>query len=94
MRITNNMMINNTSMNINNNKINFMFTNTQMSSQKKISRPSDDPVIAIRSLRLRSSLSQINQYCKKNIPDAWTWLETTETALTNMNKILTDVKTQ
>lgn len=54
MRITNNMMINNTSMNINNNKINFMFTNTQMSSQKKISRPSDDPVIAIRSLRLRS----------------------------------------
>ncbi len=94
MRITNNMMINNTSMNINNNKINFMYTNSQMSSQKKISRPSDDPVIAIRSLRLRTSLSQITQYSKKNIPDAWTWLETTETALVNMDKILSDVKTQ
>lgn len=94
MRITNNMMINNTSMNINGNKVNFMYTNTQMSSQKKISRPSDDPVIAIRSLRLRTSLSQINQYYEKNIPDAWTWLETTETSLVNMNKILSDVKTQ
>ena len=41
-----------------------------MTSQKKISRPSDDPVIAIRALRLRSSLSQINQYYEKNIPDA------------------------
>lgn len=94
MRITNNMMINNTSANINGNKVNFMFTNNQMSSQKKIQRPSENPVIAIRSLRLRTTLSQVNQYYEKNIPDAQTWLETAETALKNMNKILSDVKTQ
>lgn len=94
MRITNNMMINQTSSNINGNKINVNDLNNQMSSQKKIQRPSDNPVIAIRALRLRSSLSQINQYYEKNIPDAQTWLEVTETALKNMNKILTDVRTQ
>ena len=94
MRITNNMMINNTSANINGNKINVNALNLQMSSQKKIQRPSENPIIAIRSLRLRSTLSQIEQYAEKNIPDAEAWLEATETALKNMNKILTDVKTE
>lgn len=94
MRITNNMMINNTSANINGNKINVNALNLQMSSQKKIQRPSENPIIAIRSLRLRSTLSQIDQYYEKNIPDAQAWLEATETALKNMNKILTDVKTE
>ncbi len=94
MRITNNMMINNTSANINGNKVNVNALNLQMSSQKKIQRPSENPIIAIRSLRLRSTLSQIDQYYEKNIPDAEAWLEATETALKNMNKILTDVKTE
>lgn len=94
MRITNNMMINNTSANINGNKINVNALNLQMSSQKKIQRPSENPVVAIRALRLRSTLSQITQYYEKNIPDARAWLEATETALYNMNKILTDVKSQ
>lgn len=94
MRITNNMMLNNTTKNINGNKINVNTLNSQMSSQKKIQRPSENPVIAIRALRLRSTLSQINQYYEKNIPDAQAWLEVTETALYNMNKILRDVRTQ
>ena len=94
MRITNNMMINNTSANINGNKINVNALNLQMSSQKKIQRPSENPIIAIRSLRLRSTLSQIDQYYEKNIPDAEAWLEARETAIKNMNKILTYVKTE
>ncbi len=94
MRITNNMMLNNTSKNINGNKLNLNALNLQMSSQKKIQRPSEDPVVAIRALRLRSTLSQINQYYEKNIPDAQNWLEVSETAIKNMNKILTDVRTQ
>lgn len=94
MRITNNMMINNTTANINGNKVNVNALNLQMSSQKKIQRPSEDPVIAIRALRLRSSLSQINQFYERNIPDAQAWLDTTETALKNMNRILKDVRTQ
>ncbi len=94
MRVTNNMMLRNTTSNINNNKYSVNSLNNQMSSQKKISRPSEDPVVAIRALRLRSNLSEINQYYEKNIPDADAWLDVTETALKNMKTILSDIRTQ
>ena len=94
MRVTNNMMLRNTTSNINNNKYSVNSLNNQMSSQKKISRPSEDPVVAIRALRLRSNLSEINQYYEKNIPDADAWLDVTETALENMKTILSDIRTQ
>ena len=55
MRVTNTMIMNNSANNMNINKSNVDTLNNQMSSQKKISRPSDDPVIAIRALRLRST---------------------------------------
>ena len=78
-------MLRNTTSNINNNKYSVNSLNNQMSSQKKISRPSEDPVVAIRALRLRSNLSEINQYYEKNIPDADAWLNVTETALENIS---------
>jgi len=62
----------------------------QMTTQKKIAKPSDDPVIAIRSLRLRDSLNEVTQYTDKNIPDAHSWLELTETSLTNIVANLED----
>lgn len=94
MRITNNMMLRSTSSNINGNKLNVNSLNNQMSSQKKIQRPSENPVIAIRALRLRSTLSEIDQYYENNIPDAESWLEVTETALKNMVTIVGDIRTQ
>lgn len=94
MRITNNIILHNTSNNINGNKINVDNLNNQMSSQKKIQRPSEDPVIAIRALRLRSSLSEIDQYYEKNIPDAESWLDVTETAILNMKDIISSIRTQ
>jgi len=65
--------------------------NNQMTNQNKISKPSDDPVIAIRSLRLRDSLHEVDQYVEKNIPDAESWMEITETSLTNMEELLDDI---
>lgn len=94
MRITNNMITANTKSNINANKLLVDKYNTQMTTQKKISKASENPVIAIRALRMQTSLSHINQYADNNIPDAKAWLETSETALNNMKKILTDIRTQ
>lgn len=94
MRVTNNMMINNTTRNINGNKYNQTYLNNQMSTQKKILRPSENPIIAIRALRLRSTLSQLNQFYDKNIPDVEAWFKMADTAYYNMNKILTDCKTK
>ena len=67
MRITNSMISRNSMNNMNTNKTNVNTLNNQMSSQKKISRPSEDPVVAIRALRLRSNLNELNQYYEKNI---------------------------
>lgn len=88
MRVTNSMISKSSMNNMNNNKINVDKLNNQMSSQKKISRPSEDPVIAIRALRLRSNLSELNQYYERNIPDARSWMEVTEGALENMKTLL------
>ena len=91
MRITNKMMTSNTNTNINNNKVSVDRLNTQVSTQKKISRPSEDPVVAIRALRLRSSLNEISQYYEKNIPDAKSWLEVTESALKTTQGAIEDM---
>ena len=94
MRVTNNMITSNTKNNINSNKTYVDKYNTQMTTQKKITRASEDPVVAIRSLRLGTTLSHINQWVDNNIPDAYAWLDVTETALSNMKTLLTDIRTQ
>ncbi len=92
MRITNAMMTSNTKNNININKLNEDRLNTQISTGQVISRPSEDPVVAIRALRLNTNLSQLTQYYKKNIPDAQAWMNVTETALKQTNDIFTNIK--
>ncbi len=90
MRITNSMITLHSQTNINSTKGLVDTYNEQMTSQKKISKPSDDPVVAVRSLRLRDSLNEVQQYTEKNIPDATSWFEVTETALTNISNNLED----
>lgn len=92
MRVTNNMITSNTKNNINANKVLVDKYNTQMTTQKKINKPSENPVIAIRSLRMQTSLTHIDQYLNNNISDASSWLDITDTALNNMKTILTDVR--
>lgn len=94
MRITNKIMRGNSLYNINLNKILEDKLNSQMTSQSKISRPSDDPVVAIRALRLRTNVSNITQYYEKNAPDAEQWMKVTGDALNTIDQILTDLYTQ
>ncbi|MBQ6588664.1 MAG: hypothetical protein IJI01_08300 [Butyrivibrio sp.] len=90
MRITNKIMQNNSLYNINNNKVTEDQLNTMMSTGKKLTRPSDDPVIAIRALRLRSNVTQLSQYYEKNAKDAESWLNVTADALSTITAVLTD----
>lgn len=91
MRITNGIMINNSLNNISKNKTLSDKLNTQLSTTKKIQRPSEDPIVAIRALRLRSTYNEIKQYLDKNIPDARSWMETTQEAIESINSVLTDI---
>lgn len=88
MRMTNKIMQNNSLYNINNNKQLVDKLSTQMSTNKKITRPSDDPVIAVRALRLRSDVAQITQYHEKNAEDAKSWLKVTSDALDTTTEVL------
>ena len=62
MRVTTKVIQGNSIANINNNKVLQDKLNNQMATEKKIVRPSDDPVVAIRALRLRTNVSQVTQY--------------------------------
>ena len=91
MRITTKVIQNNSLNNINTNKLLQDKLSQQMSTEKKVNRPSDDPIVAIRALRLRTNVNQINQYYEKNVPDAESWLEVTESALSSMSDVVTDM---
>lgn len=94
MRITAKIMQNNSLSNINTNKTLQDKLNTQMATEKKINRPSDDPVVAIRALRLRTNVSQVTQYYERNVPDADSWLQVTEDALSTVAEVVTDMYDQ
>lgn len=89
MRITNKMMTTNCLNDINKNKNSLNKLQQQYSTGKKISTPSEDPVVAVRALKLRSNYVELTQYLEKNIPSAQSWMDQTEGALTNVNTLLT-----
>ncbi len=81
MRITNKIMQNNSLRNINTNKELQSQLSIQMQTGNKLTRPSDDPVVAIRSLRLSTNLTKVTQYNEKNATDAESWMKATEDAV-------------
>ncbi|MCM1160218.1 MAG: flagellar hook-associated protein FlgL [Roseburia sp.] len=94
MRITNKIIQNNSLTNINRNKALEDKLNTMMSTEKKITRPSDDPVIAIRALRLHTNLTKANQYYERNVEDARAWLKITQDAVGNTVDVISDMYEQ
>lgn len=93
MRITNKMMTNSMMNNINRNKVNMTSLEQQYSTGKKIQRPSEDPIVTVRALKLRTNLSELTQYYEKNIPDAKSWMDVTESALKTVNDLLKQINT-
>lgn len=92
MRITTKMMQNTSLRNLNTNKYRQENLVNQMSTGKKITRPSDDPVIAIRSLKLNATVDKIDQFYEKNASDADSWLDLTRSALSTVMDVLKDVR--
>lgn len=91
MRITNNMLINNMVNYIGNNLTRMDKYQAQLATGKKIQVPSDDPVVAARALKLRTDVAEIKQY-QRNLKDAQSWLEITESALSDIGDIFQRVR--
>ncbi len=87
MRITHGIIYRNFLRNLDNvtNNLNKEFE--QISSGKRILRPSDDPVSIRTTLNLKEGLKRIEQY-ERNIDNAISWLNMTESALSDMENVI------
>ena len=65
--------------------------NEQISSGKRINRPSDDPIGTTQALGLENTLSEIGQY-QKNIQFGQSWLNATESSLQSISNLVTSGK--
>lgn len=93
MRITQGVLINNMMRDYNRNMSRMEKLNMQLSSGRKINKPSDDPAGLVTSLRLRTSLHHNEQY-KKNTGDVLSWMEKTDSVFNSLNEVLQRVREQ
>jgi flagellar hook-associated protein 3 FlgL len=87
MRISNNMMVNQALRDINSNLVRMDKNQRDISTGKRIHRPSDDPTSMARALVLRNSLAQNDQF-EKNAAVAQSQLSVTDTTLSQVGDAL------
>ncbi|HHX60669.1 MAG TPA: flagellar hook-associated protein FlgL, partial [Epulopiscium sp.] len=92
MRVTNAMLKNNMMLGLNKNMGQLNTLYDQMNSLKKIQRPSDDPIILGRSLKLRLNVLETEQY-KTNVGEARSWMEVSDKAIENVHEIINEIRT-
>ena len=91
MRVTNRSIFESIKYNLGNISEELNKANEIASTGKRINDLSDDPVGLTQSLNIQSSLANIEQM-QRNIDYGNSWLSASESALTNVDKILTDTK--
>lgn len=91
MRVTQGMLNGTFMRNLNRNLRDMDKLQEQMSSGKRISKPSDDPVSVLSALRLRTGLVENTQY-SRNVDDVNSWLNYTDSALNEVNTILQRIR--
>lgn len=66
-------------------------TQEQLSSGRRLSRPSDSPVDTVAAMQLRAERKQSDQLAR-NIDDGMAWLNTSDQALGQTNTVLTRIR--
>lgn len=90
-RITNSMLTSNYLNNISKNLSYIQKMQTQLSTGKEISKPSDDPYKTSRIIKMYSDISNNEQY-NDNITDVNNLLDMTDTSLTQMSNLFSRVR--
>ena len=80
MRVTQSMLSSNMMNNLTSSLSRLDKLNTQVATQKKITKPSDDPVVAMKGMVYRRSLEEVEQF-QRNFSEAYNWVENTDSAL-------------
>jgi len=63
----------------------------QINTGKKITRPSQDPVVAMKGMRYRSQLVEVEQFYR-NLTEGFTWLENSDAALEETTQVLNRIR--
>ncbi|TFB24379.1 flagellar hook-associated protein FlgL [Filobacillus milosensis] len=87
MRVTQGMLNNNMLRNISQGYERMDKYMDQLSTGKKINRPSDDPVVAMRGVSHRSTLDKVEQY-ERNISEVHNWMDNSDEALNETGQAL------
>ncbi|MFK2826311.1 flagellar hook-associated protein FlgL [Bacillus sp. B190/17] len=91
MRVTQSMLSNNMLTNLSSSYDRLGKLQDQMTTQKKITRPSDDPVVAMKGMTYRTNLMEVEQY-KRNFGEAYNWIENTDSALDKATSALQRIR--
>jgi flagellar hook-associated protein 3 FlgL len=91
MRVTQSMLSNNMMRNLSNSYGNMRKYQDQLSTGKKISRPSDDPVVAMKGVMYRANLQEVEQY-KRNFSEAHNWVENSDAALDKVTQAVQRIR--
>jgi flagellar hook-associated protein 3 FlgL len=87
MRVTQGMLASNSLRNLSNSYSQMGKYQDQLSTGKKITKPSDDPVVAMKGMYYRSNLTEVEQY-KRNLSEAYLWMENSESGVEQVNSSL------
>lgn len=60
---------------------------TQINTGKKISRPSEDPVIAMKGINYRTQVTEVEQY-RRNTSEVWNWMDHSDDVLDKATKAI------
>jgi flagellar hook-associated protein 3 len=90
-RVTNSMMADTVVFNTQRALQRYVSAQTQMSSGRRINKPSDDPSGTLRDLSYRTEISNIEQY-QKNINRAQSWVKTYDDAMADMKNVVSSIK--
>ncbi|MFJ8089711.1 flagellar hook-associated protein FlgL [Lysinibacillus sp. NPDC095746] len=91
MRVTQSMLSSNMLRNLNTSYSKMSKYQNMLDSGSVITRPSDDPVVAVKGMGYRIDLDKNQQY-QRNLREANTWLDTTDEALDQVGGALKRVK--
>ncbi|MDQ0231453.1 flagellar hook-associated protein FlgL [Metabacillus malikii] len=91
MRVTQSMLAGNSLSNLSKSYSNMGKYQDQLATGKKINRPSDDPVVAIKGMFYRTNLTEVEQY-KRNLSEAYTWMENSEDGVAHASDVLHRVR--
>ncbi|MBD1381391.1 flagellar hook-associated protein FlgL [Metabacillus arenae] len=91
MRVTQGMLANNAMRNLSRSYQMLGKYQDQMNTGKKIQRPSDDPVVAMKGMFYRTNLTEIEQY-KRNLTESYQWMENSEGGIEHAQQVVHRVR--